>query len=258
MRVTLLACLLLLVLPIANGCRRAWAENPRHVELDLLATQTYDSLGVIVAWSAGEPPNARQYPVAGHNIEVRETVSDTVLVSSYVTSALVDTLWMVMPAIGDTVEFYGAVNAQDVKSMVSGWAASPSVTWVTTPLAPNAPGGVTVDTAMGTLIIDSIQVLAERFTIGIGDTVRLAAVLYSGPWPVECCCPALTDPPDTHPCDDVTLVDLGSVLPPQRPAFKYVQASRVIVVPELGIEERGTVVRSWYVNAWRLLGVDLD
>lgn len=259
MRTSLLAVLILLAVPIVNGCRRAYAENPRDVELNLIATQAFDSLGIVVSWTPGDPPGARQYPIAGHNIEVKEQASDTVLASGYVMAGvLVDTLWMAMPPLESRLDFYGAVNAQDTQGSQSDWAISPPMTWITTPLAPNTPGGVSVDTTVGALIIDSMRILnRDGFAVTLGDTTRLAAVLYSGPWPVECCCTAITDPPGTHPCDDVALVSLGSVLPVKRPVYEYVTA---VAFRRTGcgpgtLEPRGILQRRWFVDAWRSLQV---
>lgn len=249
-RILSLVAVLLLCLTQVE-CTPANAENPRDVRLKLIATQAYDSLGIIVNWTLGEPPNSRQLPIEGHNVTVIE-VDGAELGSSYVLlPAQVDTFWVPMPALGDTLTFYGAVNAQDTQGNVSGWVTSTPFTWVSTPLAPNTPGGVTVDTTIGALVIDSLRLLDDQLTVAVADTGRLAAVLYSGIWPVECCCTELTDPPGTHPCDDVTLVTLSSVMPIPQPTFKYIKASTFTGDARIPLPEQGVLRCRDFVNAWR-------
>jgi hypothetical protein len=64
---------------------------------------------------------------------------------------------------------------------------------------------------------DSVRVVPQALTLLRGaisvtgidttllDTARLGVVAYIGPETVACCCQLPSDPPDTHPCDGVTL-----------------------------------------------------
>ena len=229
----------------------ASAENPRNVKMSLIATQAFDSIGAVVTWASAAPSNPRQYPLAGYNVRlVRDAVGDT-LASSFVDApGLIDTLWMDMPPLGDTLVFYAAVNARDTHGQESEtWGLSDPFVWVTEPLLPNTPGGVNVDTTIGALIIDSLQLIARDgiFATVVGDTTRLAAVLYSGPWPVECCCTDFSDPIGTHPCDAVELVTLSSVLPPEQEAFKFVRAAH-FEGHGRALADTGTLVRTEYMR----------
>lgn len=226
------------------------ANTPRRVGLSAVFTQSYDSLGAIVTWTAPPAGGVRRFPLAGYNVRiVRDLVGDT-LVGSYIAAPLtIDTLWLAMPALGDTLVFYAAVSSVDTVGQESEtWALSNSLTWVTTSLLPFAPESVAVDTAIGSLIIDSLQIIARDGVFGVsapGDTTRLAAILYSGSLAVECCCQAVTDPPGTHPCDNVELVDLGFLLPQGQDVIPYVRAESIRGATDFPlIADKGVIVRS--------------
>jgi len=222
--------------------------------MSLIATQAFDSIGAVVTWESATPTDQRQYPLAGYNVRlVQDVVGDTLASSFVVATVLADTLWFDMPPLGDTLVFYAAANAEDTQGQVSPWGISDPFIWVTTPLLPNTPGGVNVDTTIGALIIDSLRVITRDgiFATVVGDTLRLAAVLYSGLWPVECCCQMFDDPIGTHPCDDVQLVTLGSVMPPEQEVFKYVRASHCQGSGSM-IADTGTMVRTSYMRQRRL------
>ena len=207
--------------------------------------QSYDSLGFVVDWQAPVVGNSRQYPTAGYNVRVIEVLGDT-LAATY-TTATVDTLWAQMPPLGETLDYYAAVQTVDTQGQESEtWALSDTETWITTSLAPNPPSGVNVDTVVGSLIIDSVVTITHAdartksdlrdYILGFdslpdwapvdfmsdtlgywfdafSDTLRFGFVLYSGVAPVECCCQMITDPIGTHPCDAIALVSVQGQVP---------------------------------------------
>lgn len=232
---------LLLFAALSYGCRSASAEDnpsnaPRAVDLHLVLTQSFDSLGAIVTWSPPSPGGLRRFPLSGYYVRVVEDVVGDTLASSFVAApATGDTLWQGMPPLGDTLVFYAAVASVDTAGNESAvWALSNTIVWVTTPLLPLAPDSVRVDTTMGALVIDSLQVIthanadttnAGMYRLLVADTLRFAAVLYSGRSPVECCCQAITDPIGTHPCDQVQLVSVRSLVPQGYETVPYRRAS---------------------------------
>ena len=213
------------------------SNAPRNVEVAVVVNQAFDSIGAIVDWAAPPPGGIRRFPLSGYNVRVVHDVVGDTLASSFVAHPTTeDTLWMGMPPLGDTLAFYAAVASVDTAGFQSEiWALSNVIVWVTTPLLPLAPDSVNIDTMMGALVIDSLQVIthanadttnAGLYRLLVADTLRFAAVLFSGPSPVECCCQVITDPIGTHPCDQVQLVSVRSLVPSGYRTIPYVRAAR--------------------------------
>jgi hypothetical protein len=219
----LVPLILMLMIPTTSCTMdHAQAENrpnvsPRRVSVELLVPQSYDSLGAVITWVAPPPGGLRRFPLASYDVWIENTDGSNLAQSSVVPTTLSDTLWTPMPPLGDTLWFQAFVASVDTSGMRSEATSSNIIVWITTPLAPLAPSTVNVDTTIGMrLVIDSLRVLARGgppYEMEVNDTLRFAAVLYSGDYPVECCCQLITDPIGTHPCDDVELVNLGSIFP---------------------------------------------
>lgn len=209
--------------------------RPRRVELTVMPTQNNDSILAIVRWREPPPGGLRRFPLHGYNVRaVQEVVGDTLAASYAERPAVIDSLVLVMPPLGESVVFYAALNSVDSAGQESAvWALSDPFTWTTTPLLPLPPESVRVDTAMGALILDSLQIVTHAnaprtpdgsYWIPALDTLRFAAVVYSGSVPVECCCPRLTDPVGTHPCDQIQLWSLRPLLSPGQTWAPYIRA----------------------------------
>lgn len=194
---------------------------PHSVAVTTVVAQSFDSVGAVVEWRAPPEGGARRFPIGSYRVRIVEYGADTLAASD--AAGTIDTLWLDMPPLGDSVIFYAVVATVDTTGMESGWVGSNIVTWITTPLAPLPPESVRVDTTYA-LVIDSLVVVGRQFEITVGDTTRLGAVLYSGSVPVACCCPELTDPIGTHPCDDVTVYSVSPMLPHGTTGVRYMRA----------------------------------
>lgn len=222
------------------------AEAPPNVAL-APAFQTTDSIGFVVMWEAPDPPTANQLPLVGFNVRlIHQTVGDTLVSSMAGPTTYIDSLPQIeAPPVGDSLIVIAAVNSFDTQGNESTWTLSEVFVWVRPIVAPNPPGTVTVDTVLGALVIDSLQVITHAsapqapdgsFLFNVGDTLRFAAVLFSGPSPVECCCEVITDPPGTHPCDAVQLVSVQSLIPEGR-YVPYIRSDRFTMTGDVAPEK---------------------
>lgn len=249
------------VLIVGQACESAWASVER---VSLTTIQDTDSVRFVPHWSPSTDQRNNLVPV--YNWVLWDVLGDTLLEQQ-------STLWLsdtsksftILP--GDSMVVYARVQGVDDRGMEGGWGQSPDFIFTLPDLfGPSVPT-VNVDTVSMMLVLDSLVVFSHGpppYNIPIdifnsdrsADTLRFAAVLYSGSSAVECCCSEITDPPGTHPCDQITLVGLRGMTPgdyvPYRRADFYEMYGDSTKFSEVGakMQARGMFVHPEIWN-WR-------
>lgn len=249
---------------------------PKQPSLEVNMVQAGDSIVVTVRWKA-PATGGRYYPIDRYLVRLVEQRSGDTLAASQVDHPTTEAVFQFpLPPLGDSTAGYAALTSVDTAGSESArepggptiWALSDPFIWLTTPLPPLLPESVTVDTSLGVLVIDSLLILTHAnapqlpdgsYLIPRHDTLRMAAVLYSGSAAVECCCQRLTDPLGTHPCDQVELSSLRPLLQPGQRLAPFIRSSGFKVSGDLSrahkvtMAARGTFLLPEYARQRRAL-----